>query len=85
MGKHNWGNYFLAAYKGVFEHLAAKGQQLPAPVGLQVVVHGRVPTGGSHVSYCLSGGVCESDGGGWRVCIASSLTGCLMCHIFVAR
>mgnify|MGYP002395270939 FL=1 len=53
VGKHNWGNYFLAAYKGVFEHLAAKGQQLPAPVGLQVVVHGRVPTGGSHVCHCL--------------------------------
>ena len=46
MGKHCWGNYFLAAYKGVFEHLAAKGQARPTPVGLQVVVHGRVPTGG---------------------------------------
>lgn len=46
MGKHAWGNYFLAAYKGVFEHLAAKGQPAPAPVGLQIMVHGTVPTGG---------------------------------------
>ncbi|PRW59155.1 Galactokinase [Chlorella sorokiniana] len=46
VGKHNWGNYFVAAYKGVFEHLAEKGQQAPAPVGLEIMVHGTVPTGG---------------------------------------
>ncbi|PSC75650.1 Galactokinase [Micractinium conductrix] len=46
VGKHNWGNYFLAAYKGVFEQLAAKGVAAPAPVGLQIMVHGTVPTGG---------------------------------------
>lgn len=46
VGKHNWGNYFLAAYKGVFEHLAAKGQAAPAPAGLQIMIHGTVPTGG---------------------------------------
>jgi N-acetylgalactosamine kinase len=45
VGKHNWGNYFVAAYKGVFEHLAEKGQQAPAPVGLEIMVHGTVPTG----------------------------------------
>lgn len=31
--------------QGVFEHLAEKGQQAPAPVGLQIMVHGTVPTG----------------------------------------
>ncbi len=43
-----WGNYFLAAYKGAFERLAAGagGGAPPAPVGLQVMVHGRVPIGG---------------------------------------
>eukprot|EP00887_Chlorella_sp_A99_P000781 scaffold5.g781.t1 len=46
VGKHNWANYFLAAYKGVFEHLASKGDARPPLSGLQVMVHGRVPTGG---------------------------------------
>ncbi|KAL4860073.1 Galactokinase [Chlorella vulgaris] len=46
VGKHNWGNYFVAAYKGVFEHLAGKGMLAPAPAGLQLMVHGTVPTGG---------------------------------------
>jgi N-acetylgalactosamine kinase len=45
VGKHNWGNYFLAAYKGVFEHLAAQGQAAPGPLGLQIMIHGTVPTG----------------------------------------
>lgn len=45
MGKHSWTNYFLAAYKGVFEHLAARGQAAPAPLGLQIMIHGTVPTG----------------------------------------
>ncbi len=45
VGKHNWGNYFLAAYKGVFEHLSSTGATTPPPVGLQVMVHGTVPTG----------------------------------------
>jgi N-acetylgalactosamine kinase len=45
VGKHTWGNYFVCAYKGVYEHLKATGHELPAPVGLQVMVHGRVPTG----------------------------------------
>ena len=39
---HSWANYFLAAYKGVFEHLGAAA---PAPAGLQVMVHGTVPLG----------------------------------------
>lgn len=47
VGKHNWGNYFIGAYKGVYEHLEAKGgAKPPPPVGLQVMVQGRVPTGG---------------------------------------
>jgi hypothetical protein len=45
VGKHTWGNYFVSAYKGVFEHLAAKGGPVPIPTGLQVLVHGTVPTG----------------------------------------
>lgn len=56
MGKHNWGNYFVAAYKGVFEHLAAKGQPAPAPLGLQIMVHGTVPTGAGVAGWR----------GGWR-------------------
>ena len=48
VGKHNWGNYFLGAYKGVYEHLTAVGSTPPPPppTGLQVLVDGRVPTGG---------------------------------------
>lgn len=47
IGKHTWGNYFLGAYKGVFEHLAEVGQHsVPTPIGLQVMVQGQVPTGG---------------------------------------
>ena len=48
IGKHNWGNYFLGAYKGVYEHLSAAGSSAapPPPTGLQVMVAGRVPTGG---------------------------------------
>ncbi|KAL0042031.1 hypothetical protein WJX77_001255 [Trebouxia sp. C0004] len=41
---HTWANYFLAAYKGVFEYLEKQGK-VPAPVGLQVMLHGQVPTG----------------------------------------
>lgn len=41
---HTWANYFLAAYKGVFEYLEKQGKA-PAPVGLQVMLHGQVPTG----------------------------------------
>eukprot|EP00775_Hariotina_reticulata_P013759 gene13759-13878_t len=44
-GKHTWANYFLSAYKGVFEHLAARGIAAPTAVGLQVMVHGVVPLG----------------------------------------
>ncbi|KAF8072885.1 GAL1 [Scenedesmus sp. PABB004] len=42
---HSWANYVVSAYKGVFEHLAAKGAPQPAAVGLQVMVHGTVPLG----------------------------------------
>lgn len=45
-GKHNWSNYVLSAYKGVFEHLESQGVVAPpAPVGLQLMVDGIVPTG----------------------------------------
>ncbi|GBF90169.1 galactokinase [Raphidocelis subcapitata] len=43
---HVWANYFLAAYKGVYDFLASKGADPPAPVGLQVMVHGVVPLAG---------------------------------------
>ena len=54
VGKHNWGNYFLAAYKGVFEHLAARGGAAPppAPAGLQIMIHGTVPTGACLSAFC---------------------------------
>ncbi|KAK9792724.1 hypothetical protein WJX73_007552 [Symbiochloris irregularis] len=42
---HSWANYFLAAYKGVFEHLQSKGGQVPEPVGLELIVDGTVPEG----------------------------------------
>eukprot|EP00879_Flechtneria_rotunda_P021739 GHRR01022923.1.p1 GENE.GHRR01022923.1~~GHRR01022923.1.p1 ORF type:complete len:434 (+),score=135.31 GHRR01022923.1:308-1609(+) len=42
---HTWANYFLSAYKGVFDHLRAKGSLAPLPVGLQVMVQGTVPQG----------------------------------------
>lgn len=42
---HVWANYFLAAYKGVYEHLDARGIPRPPPSGLLVMVDGRVPTG----------------------------------------
>ena len=53
VGKHNWGNYFLAAYKGVFEHLEARGGAAPAPLGLQVMIHGTVPTGTCCAVMCM--------------------------------
>lgn len=43
---HVWANYFLAAYKGVYDHLESKGAPLPTPGGLQVMVHGTVPLAG---------------------------------------
>lgn len=45
VGKHSWGNYFLAAYKGVFEAVAAAGLPRPDLTGLRVTIHGTVPTG----------------------------------------
>lgn len=63
MGKHNWGNYFVAAYKGVWEHLAEKGLPAPPPCGLQVMVHGTVPTGG----WVLSSEVAGAGRDGWPV------------------
>ncbi|MEW5298116.1 MAG: hypothetical protein WDW38_001147 [Sanguina aurantia] len=42
---HTWANYFLAAYKGVWEFCAKKGLPPPEPTGLQVLIHGLVPTG----------------------------------------
>eukprot|EP00884_Botryococcus_braunii_P009664 jgi/Botrbrau1/1869/Bobra.146_1s0056.1 len=41
---HHWGNYVLAAYKGVFEYLASKNIEA-TPVGLEMMVDGVVPLG----------------------------------------
>ncbi|BBN15817.1 N-acetylgalactosamine kinase [Marchantia polymorpha subsp. ruderalis] len=42
---HVWANYFLCGYKGVFEHLQAKGRDVGPPVGFDVLVDGVVPIG----------------------------------------
>ncbi|KAG0559692.1 hypothetical protein KC19_10G123600 [Ceratodon purpureus] len=44
-GNHVWANYFICGYKGVFEHLASKGEPLGASVGLNALVDGTVPIG----------------------------------------
>ncbi|KAL4519598.1 hypothetical protein Ndes2526B_g01820 [Nannochloris sp. 'desiccata'] len=61
VGKHNWGNYFLGAYKGVYEHLSSPNSSAapPPPTGLQVMVAGRVPTGGGLSSSAAI--VCSSS------------------------
>lgn len=44
--KHTWGSYVIGAYKGVFEHLRKHHPESePEPVGLDILVDGRVPTG----------------------------------------
>jgi N-acetylgalactosamine kinase len=42
---HVWANYFICGYKGVFEHLASKGEVVGTNVGLNAVVDGTVPIG----------------------------------------
>jgi N-acetylgalactosamine kinase len=42
---HTWGNYVIAAYKGVFDHLRANDYSVPETRGLDIMVDGRVPTG----------------------------------------
>ncbi|GAX85981.1 hypothetical protein CEUSTIGMA_g13397.t1 [Chlamydomonas eustigma] len=42
---HSWANYFLCAYKGVDNLLESKHGHSLEPMGLQVLVHGVVPTG----------------------------------------
>ena len=42
---HTWGSYVIAAYKGVFDHLRARGYKEPKVCGLDILVDGRVPTG----------------------------------------
>lgn len=45
VSNHTWGNYFLSAYKGVWEAANNHGIEAPTPQGLQVMIHGQVPTG----------------------------------------
>lgn len=42
---HKWGHYFICGYKGFYEFAKLKGIDVGAPVGLDVVVDGIVPTG----------------------------------------
>lgn len=42
---HLWANYCICGYKGVFEHLASKGELIGPTCGLNVLVHGTVPIG----------------------------------------
>lgn len=41
--------------QGAFEFLKAKGVPVPTPVGLQVMLHGLVPTGALHPSRTAPG------------------------------
>ncbi|KAL2611609.1 hypothetical protein R1flu_023301 [Riccia fluitans] len=44
--KHIWANYLLCAYKGVFDHLRAKGVEIKPPYsGYDILVDGIVPMG----------------------------------------
>ncbi|KAI5650945.1 hypothetical protein M9H77_36950 [Catharanthus roseus] len=42
---HRWGHYFICGYKGFHEYAKSKGVDPGAPVGLDVIVDGTVPTG----------------------------------------
>ncbi|XP_027120984.1 galactokinase [Coffea eugenioides] len=42
---HRWGHYFICGYKGYHEYAKSKGIDVGAPVGLDVIVDGTVPTG----------------------------------------
>ncbi|KAA8527349.1 hypothetical protein F0562_034936 [Nyssa sinensis] len=42
---HKWGHYFICGYKGYHEYAKSKGLDVGVPVGLDVIVHGTVPTG----------------------------------------
>ncbi|GMN55116.1 hypothetical protein TIFTF001_024232 [Ficus carica] len=43
--KHRWGHYFICGYKGYYEYAKSKGVNVEAPVGLDILVDGTVPTG----------------------------------------
>ncbi|KAG2454377.1 hypothetical protein HYH02_001400 [Chlamydomonas schloesseri] len=47
VANHSWANYFVSAYKGAFELLrATRPEDVPQQAaGLEVIVHGQVPTG----------------------------------------
>ncbi|KAL3505609.1 hypothetical protein ACH5RR_030991 [Cinchona calisaya] len=42
---HRWGHYFICGYKGYHDYAKLKGITVSAPVGLDVIVDGTVPTG----------------------------------------
>lgn len=42
---HKWGHYFICGYKGFYEFIKSKQLDAGAPVGLDVLVDGTVPTG----------------------------------------
>jgi len=41
----HWTNYVMCGYKGVFDFLKESDKESPAPVGLDIIVDGTVPTG----------------------------------------
>lgn len=50
--------------QGAFEFLQSKGVPVPTPVGLQVMLHGLVPTGAMHVpTHCCHAHECHAGSG----------------------
>eukprot|EP01112_Ceratiomyxa_fruticulosa_P005420 TRINITY_DN1603_c0_g1_i10.p1 TRINITY_DN1603_c0_g1~~TRINITY_DN1603_c0_g1_i10.p1 ORF type:complete len:486 (+),score=80.06 TRINITY_DN1603_c0_g1_i10:670-2127(+) len=41
--KHDWGNYFLAAYKGIFENIKEVNEKLGKSGSLDLLVSGKIP------------------------------------------
>jgi len=59
--------------QGVFERLEERGEKPPAPVGLQIMVHGTVPTGGVRGVWQGEVRVGVQGGAGKRVGLPASL------------
>lgn len=42
---HKWAHYFICGYKGLYEYLKLKGEDVESRVGLDVLIDGTVPAG----------------------------------------